>query len=794
MAIPPINHQLVVSVQDDAVFHFSDLPLDIQKFIFSFFTLEDLVRSSQISHSWKILSDSDERWATFLKRMGLSFRPNQLTPARVEYGQIQTAFRKEKRYGFKNFPSWFRQAVRHEENLFFESREEIQVFNFRTQSQNVLSTRPQSLVTHRTKIEIVSDYLVEIVFLDSSLLCNLYSARSCLPLFSWSQSIHPERFLKNQISAQSLILLLSNKLFHAVDAAEDGKPAICVRSVEKECPIEKTFSHPAPVVFFQIYENQIFSIDAESKLRVWDILSGNCSKTVSLKLPVKFEMQDSNPSIVNEKGIFVEGYLSNLTEITYHLDRIMIGNDGEIFLSFRSLHLKSLAKNSIGVFSKEGKFKEFFTGEIAFIDNKNDFRIIREEMNECSMGTLSRLEGKSLAHYGRLWIFAPPSDLSTPPFDLSVSSIYDLKDGTLLEEGIFECFNVADRVIYLKTDGVIYERDIHSAEVTRCYIRDASKKVDSRTILLQELPSVNSFSGFESERSENGITIQVKEYEVTISFVASQREKLVLEVKNPQEDIQTFANNVGVLAKDGTLYLINEAEIITHERLVSKIAAYGHQLIVKAGIFMHIVEDLHTIHECLQLDVCHLFAFDKGRFIGVNPEKIEIWDLPAQTYSSMERRFDFLLLEIVVKNDLLYEVVQDLTGSKGMLIWDLITRRQIATLPHLFEYKILDTLIVTWDTYAEMSLWTLKGRHLRDVSEPYQSPKEQYFYFFGKDYISYSGSGGGSLETLTPGQCFYLDYPVLQPESLPIQPLIEQKDIDPEKNPKRRKLHETDSF
>lgn len=773
MALSPINAFLpAIDIQQNSISPFSNLPQDIQKLVFLFLSLEDLVRSSQVSRTWKILSDSDSRWATFLKRMGLV--PQANSSSRADYGCAQTAINNN-RYKFQSFPSWCESAIRHGENLFLNYREGIQVFNFRTQKQFILNERAEVFRGCVGRIEIVSDYLMETIFSEPALIFNLYSTRSFKCLFSWKQTLNSEHFFNSRMSVKNLVFHYANKLVHAVDETEDGQPGIYIRNTEKECLIEATFSHPNPVIFFQVHKDQIISIDTESKLRVWDILDRKCVRTISLTLPAKIEIENVNLTVVNENGIFVLGRTAAFRAATFKLNEILIGNDGELYLTFSYEDTRSIAS-----FNREGQFKEFFEGEVALISKAGNFRVIRTNLIESSIGSLAPLNVSSIDHFGCVWFVTPDAELLT--------SSYDLRDGALLDRGILDFFEIGDKVVYLKEDGVIYERDIYSTEITRRYVRGISHQVDRRTICLNESQSPPSWSGFERNLFENGINIHVKETQVTVSFTDPNREKLVLQVNNPIEDIQLFEGNVGILAIDRTLYLLNETEMVSHPNLVSKIATYSYQLIGDAGNELHIFEGLSTSRVHIQENEDLLFyTFNNGRFIGVRDSKLEVWDLAAETYYSIERRLNFPIYELVVKNNKLYEIVEDLEGSNyAIIIWDLLHQNQITILPNIKEYKILDTVIVTWGSFETLCLWNLRGQHLREISTPGHDPLEHYFYFFGNASVSFLGSEGRTLSTLEGGQPFYLEFPDLQ--------LSKEREDLPDSNPKKRKERVDDLF
>lgn len=674
--LTPLNSNLSIGGQSNSIFPFSALPLELQEFIFSFLPLVPLARNAEVSKEWKILSDSNNLWARFTARMGLSLDP--MRNPRADYGHSQTAIDKNY-FEIKTFPSWAKMAIPRGELLFIKYPEGIQVFNFRTKSS--LSLNQHESLRIPSKMEVFSNLLLETIFEESNLVCNLFSTKTLKPLFSWNQKFNSNYFLDSAMSHTSLVLFSENKLVHAVDKDKTGQPAILMRSQERGNPVEKTFSHPFPVVFFQAEGDQrLISIDTESTLRIWDIYSGKQLKSVSLKLPASFEIEGGKPHISNNNGLFLfERYAINPTP--FHLESIVMGPTGKIYLTFRHVELTCVA-----VFNEDGFPEDLFDGYLAFISPDKQFQLIQSE--ECVAGDIAPLNCQSVASYGRLW-FVNDFD------NMAHNELYDLKEGEILEDEVLAFFPLGDNVIYLKEDGVVYERDIYSTEIIRKYVRGEPYQADHNIIHLTET------------NLETGL----------ISNSTPQR--------LPDDSYSTY-------------------------------------------------------------------IFSDRRLISANDEKIEIWDLGAETYTSFERLFVFPVTELLVRENMLYEVVQDVSDTKRIIIWNMV-QGKVEVISGISDYSVLNNIIVTWDSKGTMSLWNLKGKHLRNVRRPYYSPQAHYFYFFGKDYVSYLGSKGRRLNSLQWGSPFYLEFPkLLQTAQSFVTDSKTEEGTNSEPNPKKRKVRDDD--
>lgn len=676
MALSLANSTLFTANDLQAFSPFSFVPRELHELFFSFLPLVDLARSAQVSRAWRVISDSNHLWERFFSEMGL--RPAPKCNPRVDYGRAQIAFYNN--YSkIKDFPRSFQFVLRYGELLFLQYPEGIQAFNFRTQETTVVSSHPNPMKLP-TKMEIFSDVLLEANFNRSTMVCNLFSANSLQHLFSWKQPYNSIFFSDRQASLTALFHVSENKIAHVVDQNDSGEPAILIRSKKHGNEVVAEFPHPFPIVFFQIEKDKrMVSIDTQSTLRIWDIDSGVQLRESPLQLPVSFTLEGGNPRIVNDNEIcLLDRYRLSIEDFT--LESIFAAPSGKYYFTFRCV-----TQTFVAVFNDRGLLEDFFDGQVAFISQDRQFELIRSK--ECVAGDIAPLNCESMASYGRLWFVADYEDPHT-------IHLYDLKESDILEDEVVTFFPCGNSVFYLNQDGLIHERDIYSAEITRTY-------------------------GPENSPYEGNHFIELRE---------TQLEPVLADGIQPE---------------------------------------------------MSLYDDSPT------------YIFYNLRLIRADNKTIEIWDLAAQTHTSFYRIFSFQVIELIAKGNLLFEVIKDLNNTKKILVWNLSNGR-VEVISEISDYSILSHVIVIWDQKGAMSLWSLKGQHLRAVPEPLHRPFSNYFYIFGNDYVSYMGSEGNNLIKAKPEFSLLLEFPdLLQSEQLLSTDSNKQEELATDPPPsKKRKIEE----
>lgn len=750
----------------------TQIPHDVLKIIFSTLSVETLARVAEVSKFWKAVSDSHDVWKIFSLRMGLFPNP-QLNP-RVDYGRVKAALLLD-HVTEVDFPNGCSAVVRFQENVFLNYGGGITVLNLRTKQLTNLGRRD----IYR-RVEIVSNFLIEILQ-TTPVRCNIYSAETLKPLFFWDQTFNFETYtdLEGDLGIH-LILDDGKNIIHAVDADHNGQPAIYIRNKEiaingESCKIVTILPHPHPIIFFRKKNGKLITLDTKSQIRVWDLKSEGSSRLISLQFPEGLPADYSRMRLINENGVFIlmEDFL-DVANMVLRLSDITL-NEDDIYLSFEVNENTWVAR-----FDGHGEFKDFFSGKLVFISQDQRYQAIQANARGIfSIGNVHDLDAKYLKIIGSLGFVR--------------RDLYDLNNGTLLEKEIVGYSQFGNRVQYLHDDRII-ERDIFSGAITAVFAKsDINKNEDPQKgvspLILQDatLPRPQSQIDPESKKELNGKGFKIEITGYTARIFGGQGKIALVEIQvlDPENDIQIYGKDkdVAILDSQGGLHLITAGNYSRFGEQVKRINTYDSQLIAETQKYLAVFTrglSNEAIPIEKHLPVC---TFSQGNLYLATDEKLEMWNLRSQNFCSFDRLLKFPVLELLVKDHLMFEIFVSKRDSfpqndggdlsdLGIIIWDLETQKHLSVIPTIARYVILSEVIVTWDVLNIMKVWSFKGKLLMEIDPSIDHAagedaelEKVVFYALGKDLILSEGSWShNSHYTIDSQTAFKIQFP--DPETL----------------------------